>query len=276
MNQVWLTLAAAAPTHLGKTAAMFIQSKNREAILQYLFKEGVIVAEKNMGKKHPELPVPNLEVIQLMRSFTSKQLVKQQYAWRHYYWYLTNDGINHLREILFLPADTVPNTLKKSARQMTEGAPRGADEGRRFQGGRGETRTDPADGQEKSKREFVNQYGGFAEWDAAGGRTGGGGGGRGPARDQETRPDPEDGVMRSKREFLDKYGGSYAEWDKARPRAPRAPGAWDEETALDAQSGETLTKRQFKERYGGFTEWDQAKKGGEGAAAPEPEGEQSW
>ena len=68
-----------------------------------------------------------LEVIQLMRSFTSKQLVKEQYAcggvkgvregvrrclWRSYYWFLTNTGIDHLREVLHIPKDTVPNTLQ--------------------------------------------------------------------------------------------------------------------------------------------------------------------
>merc|ERR1719281_2008054 len=80
-------------------------------------------------KKHPALPVPNLEVIQLMRGFASRQFVKQQYAWRHYYWYLTNDGINYLREVLHLPADIVPSTLKKTARSMQEGGPRGASGG---------------------------------------------------------------------------------------------------------------------------------------------------
>eukprot|EP01059_Diplonema_ambulator_P004219 TRINITY_DN1391_c2_g1_i2.p1 TRINITY_DN1391_c2_g1~~TRINITY_DN1391_c2_g1_i2.p1 ORF type:complete len:174 (+),score=57.04 TRINITY_DN1391_c2_g1_i2:99-620(+) len=99
---------------------MFIPTKNREEIMSYLFREGVIVAENRNQKKHPALPVTNLEVIQLMRGFTTRKLVKQQYAWRHYYWYLTAEGINHLREVLHLPADIVPATLKKTARSVAQ------------------------------------------------------------------------------------------------------------------------------------------------------------
>jgi len=58
-------------------------------------------------------------VIKLMQSFTSKELVKCQFSWRYYYWYLTNEGIEYLREYLNLSADVVPNTLKKSTRPPT-------------------------------------------------------------------------------------------------------------------------------------------------------------
>ena len=73
----------------------------------------------------------NPQVIKLMQSFTSKELVKEQFSWRYYYWYLTNEGIEYLREYLNLSADVVPNTLKKSTRPPTrpmagERAPRGA------------------------------------------------------------------------------------------------------------------------------------------------------
>ena len=72
----------------------------------------------------------NPQVIKLMQSFTSKELVKEQFSWRYYYWYLTNEGIEYLREYLNLSADVVPNTLKKSTRPpppplADERAPRG-------------------------------------------------------------------------------------------------------------------------------------------------------
>ncbi|KAJ9462216.1 40S ribosomal protein S10-1 [Diplonema papillatum] len=97
---------------------MLIATKNREEILQYLFREGVIVAENKNQKTHAVLSVTNLEVIQLMRGYASKGYVKKQYAWRHFYWYLTTDGINHLREVLHIPSDIVPATLKKTARSV--------------------------------------------------------------------------------------------------------------------------------------------------------------
>ena len=50
--------------------------------------EGVLYAEKDFNlQEHPEIPgVSNLQVIKLMQSFTSKELVTERFAWRHYYW----------------------------------------------------------------------------------------------------------------------------------------------------------------------------------------------
>ncbi|CAM6094744.1 unnamed protein product [Calypogeia fissa] len=96
---------------------MLIPKKNRVEVYKYLFKEGVLYAKKDYNApKHPEIDVPNLQVIKLMQSFKSKEYVKESFAWRHYYWYLTNDGIEHLRTYLNLPSEIVPATLKKSAR----------------------------------------------------------------------------------------------------------------------------------------------------------------
>lgn len=50
--------------------------------------EGVLYAEKDFNlDQHPEIEgVPNLQVIKLMQSFVSKELVTERFAWRHYYW----------------------------------------------------------------------------------------------------------------------------------------------------------------------------------------------
>lgn len=77
--------------------------------------EGVLYAKKDYNlPKHPLIDVPNLQVIKLMQSFKSKEYVRETFAWEHYYWYLTNDGIEHLRTLLNLPSEIVPATLKKS------------------------------------------------------------------------------------------------------------------------------------------------------------------
>eukprot|EP01006_Ploeotia_vitrea_P031315 TRINITY_DN63632_c3_g1_i1.p1 TRINITY_DN63632_c3_g1~~TRINITY_DN63632_c3_g1_i1.p1 ORF type:complete len:160 (-),score=24.72 TRINITY_DN63632_c3_g1_i1:373-816(-) len=99
---------------------MIIPKAHREAVYQYLFKEGVLVAKKDNQIKHPKLDVPNLHVVKLMQSMTARELVKEQFAWRHYYWYLTNEGIQYLRDYLHLPSSIVPATLKaKATRSMT-------------------------------------------------------------------------------------------------------------------------------------------------------------
>ncbi|KAG6481013.1 hypothetical protein ZIOFF_057604 [Zingiber officinale] len=96
---------------------MIIPKKNRHEICKYLFQEGVLYAKKDYNlAKHPEIDVPNLQVIKLMQSFKSREYVRETFAWQHYYWYLTNDGIEFLRTYLNLPSEIVPATLKKSAR----------------------------------------------------------------------------------------------------------------------------------------------------------------
>jgi len=96
---------------------MLMPKKHRTLIYEYLMKEGVVVAEKDFGlDKHPSVPVPNIHVIKALQSLKSRNLVKEQFAWRHYYWYLNNEGTNFLREYLNLPPEIVPATLKRPTR----------------------------------------------------------------------------------------------------------------------------------------------------------------
>ena len=97
---------------------MLMPKKNRVTIFEYLFKEGVLVAKKDFGApKHPDIDVPNLQVIKALTSLKSQGYVREQFAWRHFYWYLTNEGIEYLRNYLHLPAEIVPATLKRQTRQ---------------------------------------------------------------------------------------------------------------------------------------------------------------
>merc|ERR1712188_10586 len=97
---------------------MIIPKKNRVAIYENLFKDGVMVAIKDYNlPKHNELEkVKNLEVIKAMTSLKSRGYVRENFAWRHYYWYLTNEGIQYLRDYLHLPPEIVPATLRKAAK----------------------------------------------------------------------------------------------------------------------------------------------------------------
>ena len=52
-----------------------------------------------------------------LQSLKSQGYVREQFAWRHFYWYLTNEGIEYLRNYLHLPAEIVPATLKRQTRQ---------------------------------------------------------------------------------------------------------------------------------------------------------------
>ena len=88
-----------------------------------LFKDGVLCAKKCEISMHKELQIPNLYVIKCMESLKSRGYVKEQFAWRHHYWFLTNEGIEYLRERLNLPQEVVPATLMKTPAQQQSVAP---------------------------------------------------------------------------------------------------------------------------------------------------------
>lgn len=170
---------------------MLIPKKNRKEVYKYLFKEGVVYAEKDFNLPvHPdigvnaegkrEVDVPNLQVIKLMQSMKSKEYVKELFAWRHYYWFLTDTGIDFLRTYLNLPSEIVPATLKKSARPMERG---GGDRG----GDRGPRRFGDRDGDRPPRRFGDGPPGGDRDG-YRGGRGGFGRGGGAPGGDKTGAP----------------------------------------------------------------------------------------
>merc|ERR1719197_733473 len=115
---------------------MFIRRKERIAVYAYLFAEGVCVCKKDFSAPtHPEIEgVRNIEVLALMKSLASRGYVRETYNWCYLYYYLTNEGIEYLRDFLNLPDEVVPETMNKaSARPAREG---GDFEGQRADGDR--------------------------------------------------------------------------------------------------------------------------------------------
>lgn len=112
-------------------AGMLMPIDNLKAIYEHLFRDGVMVAKKDKRPqtKHPEIPsVDNLQVIRVMGSLKSRGYVRETFAWRHFYWYLTNTGIVYLRDYLHLPPEIVPTPLQRVRRPAATLAiaPRGA------------------------------------------------------------------------------------------------------------------------------------------------------
>jgi small subunit ribosomal protein S10e len=83
-----------------------------------------MVAKKDFDlPKHPDIDTKNLYVIKACQSLTSRQFVKTQFSWQHYYYTLTPEGLDYLREWLHLPAEIVPATHIKQ--QRSHAPPRG-------------------------------------------------------------------------------------------------------------------------------------------------------
>lgn len=100
--------------------------------------------------KHEHIDVPNLHVMMVMKSLTSRDYVKQKFNWQWFYYFLTDTGIEYLREVLSLPAQVFPATLTKQSRPTRTGAPMYDDEDRpKGKGKKGKGRIGLEQGQEE-------------------------------------------------------------------------------------------------------------------------------
>jgi len=78
-------------------------------------------ADSKERSGQPEL----LAALKGAESLKSRGYVKEQFAWRHFYWYLTNEGIQYLRDYLHLPPEIVPATLRRSRPETGRPRPKG-------------------------------------------------------------------------------------------------------------------------------------------------------
>ncbi|XP_059338437.1 plectin isoform X2 [Ammospiza nelsoni] len=133
-------------------AGMLMPLERLRSILELLFREGVLVGERDgcPRRTHPQLPgVANVEVRRAMASLRSRGLVRQTAAWRHLYWYLTDAGVAHLRQYLRLPPDVVPRSLQRVPRPA---APRPEPRRAAAPAGAGTPRARPAAGDRLYRR----------------------------------------------------------------------------------------------------------------------------
>ncbi|GIJ92220.1 hypothetical protein Asppvi_011197 [Aspergillus pseudoviridinutans] len=124
----------------GQVFEMLIPKEDRKKIHEYLFRgmlpstpnraafaaqiEGVLVAKKDFNlPKHGDIDTKNLYVIKACQSLNSRGYIKTQFSWQYYYYTLTPEGLDYLREWLHLPAEVVPATHIKQ--QRSHAPPRG-------------------------------------------------------------------------------------------------------------------------------------------------------
>ena len=87
-------------------------------------------ADTTPNAKHCALKaLPNLYVLKTLQSLKSRGYVTSTFSWGWHYWYLTNEGINYLRDYLNLPDEIVPATLKKPKAPTRIPGPAGAGRG---------------------------------------------------------------------------------------------------------------------------------------------------
>ncbi|KAJ5769896.1 uncharacterized protein N7511_001947 [Penicillium nucicola] len=117
-------------------ATMLIPKDDRKKIHEYLFREGVLVAKKDYNlPKHGDIDTKNLFVIKALQSLDSRGYVKTQFSWQYYYYTLTPEGLDYLRDVPTLP----PRGMMGGEEQRGERRPRAPREGgyrRREEGGK--------------------------------------------------------------------------------------------------------------------------------------------
>ncbi|KAL4944855.1 Plectin/S10 domain-containing protein [Aspergillus oleicola] len=123
-NQPLRALLERFPEEQQELATMLIPKEDRKKIHEYLFREGVLVAKKDFNlPKHGDIDTKNLYVIKACQSLNSRGYIKTQFSWQYYYYTLTPEGLDYLREWLHLPAEVVPATHIKQ--QRSHAPPRG-------------------------------------------------------------------------------------------------------------------------------------------------------
>ncbi|GIQ81093.1 hypothetical protein KIPB_004774 [Kipferlia bialata] len=115
-----------------------VPKATKKAVYQYLFENGCVVVKKtNLPGNHPDIrnsedaEVERLHVWMTMRSLQSRDLVKENYAWSHHYYFLNEAGIDYLRKELHLPESVMPNIVNKGPARPVRGDDR---DGRRPSG----------------------------------------------------------------------------------------------------------------------------------------------
>merc|ERR1711924_244055 len=76
---------------------MLVPKKDRLIIYRNLFKEGVMVAKKDLNKAQhddPALPVKNIYVVKLLTSLKSRGYVTERFSWQWYYWSSTTRALS--------------------------------------------------------------------------------------------------------------------------------------------------------------------------------------
>merc|ERR1719213_1159264 len=118
---------------------VLISKAERRVIMEHVFKEGVCVVKHDPRlAKHQDIEgVANLKVMMVLRSLCSRDYVTEKFSWQWHYYFLTNEGIEYLREVLHLPAQVMPQTLTKQRPNrpaLSGGGDAGEDGGSRGKG----------------------------------------------------------------------------------------------------------------------------------------------
>ena len=121
---------------------VLVPLKDKVKIYTYFLQEGVFACKKDNTSKNETLEIPNLHCFLVMRSLISRKFATELFSWQWHYYFLTEKGIEYLREYLGLPNTVIPNTYKFNENEEEEQQKEEGEEGERKERRRGGDRRD--------------------------------------------------------------------------------------------------------------------------------------
>jgi small subunit ribosomal protein S10e len=84
----------------------------KKSVYERIFNDGVIVVKKDSKvKEHRDFKgVSNLHVMMITKSLHSKGYLIEKFNWGYHYYFLSDEGVEFLRDYLHLDASAVPET----------------------------------------------------------------------------------------------------------------------------------------------------------------------
>ena len=116
---------------------VLVPTKDKVKIYTYFLQEGVFACKKDNTSKNETLDIPNLHCFLVMRSLISRKFATELFSWQWHYYFLTEKGIEYLREYLGLPNTVIPNTYKFNENEEEEQQKEEGEEGERKERRRG-------------------------------------------------------------------------------------------------------------------------------------------
>ena len=97
----------------------------KKTVYERIFNDGVIFVKKDSKlKEHRDFNgISNLHVMMITKSLHSKGYLTEKYNWGYHYYFLSDEGVEFLRDYLHLDASAFPEThISKTGKGQDEEA----------------------------------------------------------------------------------------------------------------------------------------------------------
>lgn len=99
---------------------MRITSDQIVQIKEYLFENGIILTNDTPQAIHNELNIADKKIMSYLKTLISKGYVQKTFVWQHGYYFLTDEGVEWLRDDLCMEENDMPLTYEMVASEVQQ------------------------------------------------------------------------------------------------------------------------------------------------------------